>query len=64
MAHSASTPPQRPGRRHYAVPQPMAWPIMGSASLFLMALGAVFVFNGMQRGLGRRSPPASCCCST
>ena len=28
----------------------MAWPIMGSASLFLMALGAVFVFNGMMGG--------------
>jgi cytochrome c oxidase subunit 3 len=28
----------------------MAWPIMGSASLFMMALGAVFVFNGMRPG--------------
>jgi cytochrome c oxidase subunit 3 len=28
----------------------MAWPVMGSASLFLMALGAVFVFNGMKGG--------------
>jgi cytochrome c oxidase subunit III len=35
---------------HYAVPEPMAWPVMGSASLFLMALGAVFVFNGMMGG--------------
>ena len=34
------------GRTHYAVPQPMPWPIMGSTALFLMALGAVFVFNG------------------
>ena len=38
MDHSA--------RSHYAVPQPMPWPIMGSSALFLMALGAVFVFNG------------------
>jgi cytochrome c oxidase subunit 3 len=28
----------------------MPWPIMGSTSLFLMALGAVFVFNGMLGG--------------
>jgi cytochrome c oxidase subunit 3 len=49
MAHSA---PTTPGERqqHYAVPQPMAWPIMGSASLFLMALGGVFVMNGMSGG--------------
>ena len=33
-------------RSHYAVPQPMPWPIMGSTALFLMALGAVFLFNG------------------
>ena len=37
----------------------MPWPIMGSTSLFLMALGAVFVFNGTLRRLGRRSAPAS-----
>src|SRR5262245_54136815 len=43
MDHSAS-------RTHYAVPQPMPWPIMGSTSLFLMALGAVFVFNGHMGG--------------
>jgi cytochrome c oxidase subunit 3 len=43
MAHSASTEARQ---QHYAVPQPMPWPIMGSISLFLMALGAVFVFNG------------------
>jgi cytochrome c oxidase subunit 3 len=49
MAHSAPT--TTGGRQqHYSVPQPMAWPIMGSASLFLMALGAVFVFNGMMGG--------------
>ncbi len=49
MAHSASTTPH--GRQqHYAVPQPMPWPIMGSASLFLMALGAVLVFNSMMGG--------------
>jgi cytochrome c oxidase subunit 3 len=49
MAHSA-TP--APGNRqaHYFVPQPMPWPILGSMSLFLMALGAVFVFNGMRGG--------------
>ena len=29
----------------------MAWPIMGSASLFMMALGGVFVMNGMRAGL-------------
>ncbi len=38
------------GRTHYAVPQPMPWPIMGSTALFLMALGAVFVFNGHMGG--------------
>jgi cytochrome c oxidase subunit III len=48
MAHSASTSSER--QQHYAVPSPMPWPIMGSASLFLMALGAVFVFNGMMGG--------------
>jgi cytochrome c oxidase subunit III len=47
MAHSASTPTHR---THYAIPQPMPWPIMGSISLFLMALGAVFVFNGHTGG--------------
>jgi cytochrome c oxidase subunit 3 len=35
---------------HYAVPQPMPWPVMGSASLFLMALGGVFVMNGAAGG--------------
>ena len=47
MAHSASTHARQ---QHYAVPAPMAWPIMGSLSLFLMALGAVFVFNDMRAG--------------
>ena len=47
MAHSASTHARQ---QHYAVPAPMAWPIMGSFSLFLMALGAVFVFNGSRGG--------------
>jgi cytochrome c oxidase subunit 3 len=47
MAHSASTHGKQ---AHYSVPQPMAWPVMGAASLFLMALGAVFVFNGMKGG--------------
>jgi cytochrome c oxidase subunit 3 len=47
MAQTATTH----GRQaHYSVPQPMAWPIMGSLSLFLMALGAVFVFNSMRAG--------------
>jgi cytochrome c oxidase subunit 3 len=49
MAHSASTTTQ--GRQqHYAVPQPMPWPIMGAAALFLMALGGVFVMNGSAGG--------------
>jgi len=47
MAQSASTQAQQ---QHYAVPQPMPWPIMGSAALFLMAVGAVFVFNGASGG--------------
>src|SRR5574342_335241 len=47
MAHSASTSGRQ---QHYAVPQPMPWPIMGSSALFLMALGAVFVFNGHMGG--------------
>jgi cytochrome c oxidase subunit 3 len=49
MAHGASTSTQ--GRQqHYAVPQPMPWPIMGAAALFLMALGGVFVMNGATGG--------------
>jgi cytochrome c oxidase subunit 3 len=47
MAHSASTQAQQ---QHYAVPQPMPWPIMGSAALFLMAVGGVFVMNGASGG--------------
>jgi cytochrome c oxidase subunit III len=43
MAHGAGTTGRQ---QHYAVPQPMPWPIMGSTALFLMALGAVFLFNG------------------
>ncbi len=50
MAHSAPTHSADARQQHYAVPQPMAWPIMGSASLFLMALGAVFLFNGTKAG--------------
>jgi cytochrome c oxidase subunit III len=51
MAHSATPATAATGRQtHYAVPQPMPWPIMGSASLFMMALGAVFVFNGARAG--------------
>ena len=38
------------GRGHYFVPQPMPWPIMGSTALFMMALGAVFLFNGTTAG--------------
>ena len=49
MAHSA-TPAPGPKQAHYAVPQPMPWPILGSTSLFLMALGAVFLFNGSRGG--------------
>jgi len=41
---------QSASRTHYAVPQPMPWPIMGSTALFLMALGAVFVFNSHMGG--------------
>ena len=37
-------------QQHYFVPQPMPWPIMGSAALFSMALGAVFLFNGAPAG--------------
>ena len=49
MAHGATTTTH--GKQaHYSVPQPMAWPVMGSFSLFLMALGAVFVFNSMKGG--------------
>ena len=47
MAQSASTEVQQ---QHYAVPQPMPWPIMGSAALFLMAVGGVFVMNGASGG--------------
>jgi len=49
MAHSASTTTEA-RQQHYHVPQPMPWPIMGSTSIFLMALGAVFVFNGAAGG--------------
>jgi len=47
MEHSATTTPRQ---AHYAVPQPMPWPIMGSTALFCMALGAVFLFNGAHAG--------------
>ncbi|MCG6952566.1 MAG: cytochrome c oxidase subunit 3 [Betaproteobacteria bacterium] len=46
MAHEATAAPHQ----HYYVPQPMPWPIMGSIALWLMMLGAVFVFNGMSGG--------------
>ena len=48
MAHAEST--THGERTHYAVPAPMPWPIMGSMALFMMALGAVFVFNGSAAG--------------
>ena len=48
MAHAESTTQGR--QTHYAVPQPMPWPIMGSTALFTMALGAVFLFNGAPAG--------------
>jgi cytochrome c oxidase subunit III len=35
---------------HYYVPQPMPWPIMGAVSIFMMALGGVFVMNGAGGG--------------
>ena len=47
MAHSADTHDRQ---LHYSVPAPMPWPILGSMSLFLMALGAIFVFNGRLGG--------------
>src|SRR4051812_6882838 len=47
MAQSATTPQRQ---AHYAVPAPMPWPIMGAAALFLMALGAVFLFNSNRGG--------------
>ncbi len=47
MAQSAITHERQ---QHYAVPAPMPWPIMGSAALFLMAMGAVFVFNSHSAG--------------
>jgi cytochrome c oxidase subunit 3 len=53
MAHSATShgSASTHGKQaHYSVPQPMPWPVMGSMSLFLMALGAVFVFNGTNGG--------------
>jgi cytochrome c oxidase subunit 3 len=53
MAHSADTTASHPtsaARGHYYVPQPMPWPIMGSVSIFLMALGGVFVMNGARAG--------------
>jgi len=45
MAHGASST-----RQHYYVPQPMYWPVLGSASLFLMMLGGVFVMNSQSGG--------------
>lgn len=47
MAHDASAAQQH---QHYHVPQPMPWPILGSIALWLMATGAVFVFNGANGG--------------
>ncbi len=47
MEHGASTTTRQ---AHYHVPQPMPWPIMGSFSLFCMALGSVILFNGASAG--------------
>src|SRR6267142_6916660 len=49
MAHGAPTSAST-RQQHYAVPNPMPWPIMGAAALFLMALGGVFVMNGRLGG--------------
>jgi cytochrome c oxidase subunit 3 len=48
MAHSATTTTE--SRQHYYVPQPMPWPIMGAAAIFMMALGGVFVMNDSKGG--------------
>jgi len=48
MAHSAPSSTAR--QQHYAVPNPMPWPILGSTSLFLMVLGGIFVINGQRAG--------------
>ena len=48
MEQGAATTTNR--QAHYYVPEPMAWPIMGAFSLFCMALGSVFVFNGSSAG--------------
>jgi cytochrome c oxidase subunit 3 len=50
MAHVTPGTAAAGRQTHYAVPNPMPWPILGSTSLFLMALGAVFVFNGARGG--------------
>jgi len=42
MEHGATTTARQ---AHYHVPQPMPWPIMGSMSIFMLALGGVFVMN-------------------
>ncbi len=47
MAQSAS---ESARQEHYYVPQPMAWPIIGSLALFLMVLGGIFVMNGSGGG--------------
>lgn len=47
MEHGASSTARQ---GHYYVPQPMPWPIMGSMSIFLLALGGVFVMNGAGGG--------------
>ncbi len=47
MAQGASTSGRQ---QHYAVPQPMPWPFLGSLALFLMAIGGVLVMNGAAGG--------------
>jgi cytochrome c oxidase subunit 3 len=49
MEHGSTTSPTT-RQVHYYVPQPMPWPIMGSFSIFCLALGGVFVMNGAQGG--------------
>jgi cytochrome c oxidase subunit 3 len=50
MEHAGATTSTTARQAHYFVPQPMPWPIMGSFSLFCLALGGVFVMNGSMGG--------------
>jgi cytochrome c oxidase subunit 3 len=42
--------PTAQGTPAYFIPQPMAWPFMGSVGLYCMVLGAIFAFNDMRAG--------------